>query len=214
MKKFIIFLTCLIAMGCSKFDDPVRDLGYEITDEAINSYAEVDGVKIKATITPVVPVEGNVTEFYVLVSRFPENFEFTSDKHIVEDVAKQSEDDSFEYNTLLQKAEFIGENNLAIPCFYLQEQVYFKSVPKHLMPAPKISCVYETFTSEDLEDEVIDDKKYEVKQLTFYFKVFEDKTEKQMPATTSVKFYKPKSFIDITIDDSVEEIYDEIVIEF
>ena len=133
-------------MGCSKFDDPVRDLGYEITEEAINSYAEVDGVKIKATITPVVPVEGNVTEFYVLVSRFPENFEFTSDKHIVEDVAKQSEDDSFEYNTLLQKAEFIGENNLAIPCFYLQEQVYFKSVPKHLMPAPKISCVYETFT--------------------------------------------------------------------
>lgn len=203
-----------LAMGCSKIDDFVRDLGYEITDDAINSYAEVDGAKIKATITPIVPVESVVTEFYVLVGQFPESFEFKAVKAVVEDVAKQTEDDSFEYNTLLQKIDFIGTNDLAIPCFYLQEQVYFKSAPKHLMPSPKISCVYDGFTSEQLAEEVIDNKKYEVKMLTFYFKIFEDDIEHQEPAKTYVKFYKPTSSINITIDDSVEEIYDEIVFEF
>ena len=213
MKKIVFFL-CLIVMGCSKLDDGVTNLGYEITKDVITSYVEVGGVKVSADITPVIPVETTVTDFCVLVSAFPEeNFSFKVGKTKVEDLAIQKEDGCFEYNTLLQRTEFIGMGELSIPCFYLQEQVYYKSVPKHLMPAPEISCVYENFTSEELEDEVVNGAKYDVRKLTFYFKVFEDNVENQTFATTSVKFYKPKSFLDVTIEDYVEEIYDEIVIE-
>ena len=165
--KQIIFLiaTAVVMMSCVGVQfmtaDDVKDLGYEITEDAVYSKAEINGFTITAKLSPTTRV--HTDKISVLTGDFSEKGNF-----IVADVKKDKivssrEDSRFKYETVRYKV-ILENGGLQLPCYYLQERAYYKvGSDVHLMPVPEISAkILEDIEVEKLADETIVDINHQV----------------------------------------------------
>ena len=128
MRHFIFAIMAFFMLtSCTQIQfmtaDDVKDLGYEITDDAVYSKAEINGFTITAKLESLRAVD--TENISVLVSNFSSDRKFTV-KEIVEDgIVGCKEDSRFKYETVRYKV-VLENNGLQLPSYYLQERAYYK----------------------------------------------------------------------------------------
>ena len=194
MRHFIFAIMAFFMLtSCTQIQfmtaDDVKDLGYEITDDAVYSKAEINGFTITAKLESLRAVD--TENISVLVSNFSSDRKFTV-KEIVEDgIVGCKEDSRFKYETVRYKV-ILESNGLQLPSYYLQERAYYKvGYELHLMPLPKISASIDDATEiEQLSDENITNVNYKVWAVRYNIQLTSGETEFVETSSTKVKYYE------------------------
>ena len=194
MRHFVFAIMAFFMLtSCTQIQfmtaDDVIDLGYEITEDAVYSNAEINGFPITAKLEPLHAID--TENISVLVSNFSSERKFTV-KEIVEDgIANCKEDSRFKYETVRYKV-ILESNGLQLPSYYLQERAYYKVGSElHLMPLPEINAaINDAPDIEQLSDENITNVNYKVWAVRYNIQLTSGETEFVETSSTKVKYYE------------------------
>ena len=195
MKNIIYYVVMALFLmtSCTLVDfmsaDDVENLGYEVTEDAVYSKAQINGYTVTAKLSPVKAV--HTKNIPVLVSTFVPERKFTVKKIAPDKVVSSREDRKFRYETW-QYTVILESYGLEVPCYYQQERAYYKvGNDSHLMPVPEVSAtILEETRVKQLADENIDNTEYKVWTVEYAVLLKSGESEFVQQSSSEIKYYE------------------------